>query len=102
MSIREVAQGTQTQGEDEGIVYTITTTNWASAPTETSMIVKDRNGTNVTATVAPTGSTSVTGDVITLPAISGLAAGQRYRVDVQFTTGGGEPFECYFFIECEE
>ena len=101
MSIREVAEGVQTQGADEKITYTVTTTNWASSPGTIVQTVKDEHGNDVTSTVC-TGSTSVSGNVITLKAISGLSAGQRYRCEVQFTAGSGAPFECYFWIEAEE
>ena len=101
MGKREVLEGVQTQGADEKITYTITTTNWAASPTEVSQVVKDAEGNDVSSTVT-SGSTSVTGNVITLKPISGLAAGERYRVEVQFTASGGEPYECYFYIDCEE
>ena len=101
MSIREVAEGVQYQGADEKITYTITTTNWASSPGTIVQAVKDEFGNDVTSSVT-SGSTSVAGDVITLKAISGLSAGQRYRCEVQFTAGSGAPFECYFWIEAEE
>lgn len=101
MKKREIAEGIQAQGEDEKITYSITTTNWASTPTSPSMVVKKRNGDDVTSTVT-SGSVSVAGDVITLKAIDSLVAGERYRVEVQFTAGSGAPFETYFFIDCEE
>lgn len=101
MSIREVAEGRQTQGEDEKIAYTITTTNWASTPTNPSMVVKDEAGTDVTSTVT-SGSISATDDVITCKDISGLVPGHSYKVEVQFTAGSGAPFECYFWIDAEE
>ena len=100
MSIREVAEGPQTQGTDEKITYTITTTSWASSPASTSMVVKDRAGTDVSSTVT-SGSTSVVGDVITLTPISALVADESYKVEVQFTVGSGAPWECYFWIDCE-
>ena len=100
MVSREVSQGAQNQGADEKITYTITTTNWASSPASESMVVKDANGTDVTSTVT-SGSTSVSGDVITLKPIDSLAAGERYKVEVKFTAGSGAPFECYFYINCE-
>lgn len=98
---REVAEGLLRQGVDEQIAYTITTTNWGSSPTTTSMVVKDEtlNFTDVTATVA-SGSTSVAGDVITLPIIKLLTAGHIYRAEVKFTSGGNV-FECYFRIKAE-
>lgn len=101
MSIREVTEGPQVQGEDETITYTVTTSNWASLPASESMVVKNRDGVDVTSTVT-SGSMSVASDVITLKPISRLVAGERYTVEVQFTAGGGAPFECYFYVDCEE
>jgi len=101
MSIREVAEGRQEMGANEKVTYTITTTNFASGPASSSMTVKDSNGTDVSSTVA-TGSVSQTDDVITLKAISGLVAGESYRVDVLFTAGSGAPWSCYLWIDCEE
>ena len=100
MVSREVTQGTQNQGADEKITYTITTTNWASSPASVSMVVKDANSVDVTSSVT-SGSNSVSGNIITLKPINGLAAGERYKVEVQFTAGSGAPFECYFYIDCE-
>ncbi len=97
---REVVQGEQTQGEDEEIIYTITTTPWASSPTNQSMVVKDNSdGSDVTAAVT-SGAMSVAGDVITLMTIENLVAGTIYRVEVLFTAGGSV-WEAYFFISAE-
>lgn len=81
---RQVVEAPLWQGEDERIYYTVTTTPWGSTPTTTSMVIKDADGTDVTSTYA-TGSTSVLGDVITLPLIHSLADGAVYRVEVKFT-----------------
>lgn len=99
--IREVKEGPQPQGEDEKLTYDITSTPWGSSPSDTSMVVKDGDGTDVTATVT-SGSMGGSGDVIVLMPIDSLTAGIRYRVEVKFTCGGGAPFEPYFFIDCEE
>ena len=101
MSIREVAEGRQTQGEDEEIIYTITTTNWASAPTASALAVKDAHDNDVTTTVT-SGAMSEAGDVITLKTIEKLVRDESYRAEVQFTAGSGAPYECYFWIDCEE
>ena len=100
MSIREVVEGRQTQGEDEKITYTITTTNWASSPTSPAMVVKNKKGTDVSTTVT-SGTISATGDVITLKPINALVSDESYKVEVQFTGGSGTPWECYFWIDCE-
>ena len=91
------------QGEDESIVYTVTTTEWGSAPTGvvvTAYEVVGHDKTDVSATVL-TGASAVAGDVITLPALASLTAGEMYRVEVQFDTGGNT-FECYFYVTGEQ
>jgi len=101
MTSRRVTQGTQIQGEDEKIIYTVTTTNWASSPTNVVVAVKDVDNryADVTSDVT-SGSSSVDSDVITLPIIQTLTAGHTYRVEVQFASGGST-YECYFDIEAE-
>lgn len=93
---REVREGLQLQGEDEQIVYTITTTPWASDPANVAVVVKDEKTsfTNVTETVT-SGSVAVNGDVITTPTIKALKPGHTYRVEVKFSSGGNV-YECYF------
>lgn len=101
MRIREVVEGVQIQGEDEVVRYSITTTNWASAPADASVVVKDVAGSDVSDAVLD-GELSVADDIITLPAIGGLTAGGLYRVEVQFTAGSFSPAECFFYILTEE
>lgn len=87
---REIKEGNQYQGADETIVYTLTTTPWASSPTSPSAKIYSVSGdtyTDVTSTNM-TGSASAVDDVITLPAIKSLTAGQKYRVEVKFTVSG--------------
>lgn len=100
--IREVIEGRQTQGEDEQIIYTLTTTPWGSTPTSPSMVVKDVTGgssTDVSADVT-SGAMSTSGDVLTLETIQSLTADKIYRVEVLFTAGGSV-FEAYFHIDAE-
>jgi len=90
------------QGTDESIVYSITTTLWGSSPTSVEVKAYDVTGgirTDVSATVL-SGSASTVGDVITLPAVTGLTAGKAYRIEVKFTSGGNT-FEPYIEIEAE-
>ena len=98
-STREVLEGTQPQGVDERIAYRLTVTNWGSSPTSVSVVVKDRAGNDVTATVT-TGSASVAGNVITLPVIHSLTAGVIYRCEVKFTIDGNV-LEAYVYIRAE-
>lgn len=80
------------QWPEEAVTFTLTTTNYGSAPTSPSMTIKDSNDNDVTSTLAPSGSPSVSGDVITWPEITGVTAGETYTVIFQFTAGGGAPF----------
>ena len=99
---REIREGIQYIGEDEEIVYSLTTTNWGSTPTSPSVAIYSLSGDNYTdeSTGVLTGSASVVGDVITLPKIAGLTAGVEYRVEVQFTISGNV-FEAYARLLCE-
>ena len=98
MTVREVIEGTQYQGADEQIAYTLDVSNWGSTPSSTSAKIfdvqnsySDVTGTNMT------GATSVTGDVITTPTVQSLVAGKVYRAEVKFTLSGNV-FEAYFNI----
>lgn len=99
---REVAEGKQYQGEDESIAYTLDVSAIGSSPTSVSVVVKDvTNSATVTATVMPTGSASVSGDVITLPALTLLTAGVLYRVEVKYTITNNV-LESYFYVQGQE
>lgn len=96
---REIIEGVQLQGEDESIVYTLTTTPWGSSPSSESAKIYSIVGDTITDTTTTnmTGSASAANDVITLPAIHSLSAGTLYRVEVKFTCSGNT-FEAYAFI----
>lgn len=99
-SPREVKESPTTQGENESITYTLTTTPWGSNPTGVSVTVydiTDGDYEDVTATVMPTNSPSVAGDVITLSPLEGLTDGHLYRVEVAFTCGAND-FEAYGIV----
>ena len=80
------------QGVDEIIAYTLTTTPWGSSPSSVSVAVKDVTAgaaaTDVTNTVMPTNSPTVSGDVITLSPLKLLTDSHKYRVEVKFTCSG--------------
>ena len=87
--MREIVESPIEQGADEEIVYSLTTTPWGSSPASPSVAVLNESAGDVDVTAdVITGSASVSGDVITLPAIAGLTRGVRYRVEIQFTAGG--------------
>lgn len=91
--------GDVAQGVDEQIAYSVTVTAWGSTPTSVAVAVTKSDGTDVTTTVT-SGTASVTGDIITLPVIKSLTAGEVYRVEVKFTVSGNI-LECYFRIAAE-
>ena len=102
MSIREVLDGKQIQGEDEEVVYTIDVSNWGDSPSSPSFVVKEETDdyTDVTSTVAPAGSASASANVITLPTIKNLTAEAIYRAEVKFTLSGNV-LELYIRIRGE-
>lgn len=84
---REIVESPLYQGTDEQIAYTLTTTPWGSSPASTAVVLKDAAGTDVSETHL-TGDPSVDGDVITTPVVHSLTAGEKYRLEIKFTTGG--------------
>ena len=101
MSIREVVESRLTQGADESIPYALTTTNWGSSPTNVAVVAKNvtAGNTDVTATVL-SGAASVSGDVITLPTLISLTAGNLYRIEVKFTISS-TIFEAFLLVQAE-
>lgn len=92
------------QGEDEILAYLVTTTPWASSPTSPTVKLFSydfdaETYTDVTATKL-SGSPSISGDVITTPVVTSLAAGTRYRMEVKFVVAGNT-WEAYFWIHGE-
>lgn len=97
--------GSFTQGVDERIAYQIVTTNWGGSPTSVSAVAKawnplTRQFSDVTSTVFPANSPTVSGDTITLSLLRALTEGVVYRVEVQFTSNGNL-FECFFTVNGE-
>lgn len=99
---REITQGTQVQGIEEEIPYTVTTTPWGSTPTSLSVVVKSVTAglADVTSTVMPSGSPSAVGDIVTLPTLKSLTENVLYRIELKFTSGGSI-FEVFAFVKGE-
>ena len=86
-SSRRIVESPLYQGEDEQVVYILTTTPWASDPSSPVVTIKDDDGEDVTADFT-SGSASASGDVITTPTILDLVAGTQYRLEIKFTVDG--------------
>ena len=98
--IHEVAEGLKYQSADEQLAYSITTTNWVNNPTSPVVVAyNEQNNENVTSTVFPTNSPSVSGDVISLSLLKSLNKGSSYRIEVKFTVGSNV-YECFFRVKC--
>jgi len=101
-TIREIIESPLVQGADESIAYVLTTTPWGSSPTSVAVKVYDvlASDTDVTSTIIPSGTPSVNGDDITLPALKSMTAGKRYRVEIKFTCSGNT-FETFAIVDCD-
>lgn len=92
----------------EGLLKSVDTTPWGDAPTDPAVEVHAWDETteaweDVTSTIVPSGTPSVSGNVITLPELdfSDGVAGTLYRVTVQFTIAGrGSPFRPFGRLRC--
>lgn len=84
--MREVIEGLQTQGPTEEIVYRLTVT--PPAVSVVGVTVTDRNtGTDVTSTVMPSGSATVSGGAIVLAPLKALTLGHLYEVAALYSDG---------------
>ena len=90
------------QGADETIAYTLTVpTSWGTSAfsniTCTLYEDPDNDNTDVSATKL-SGSASSSGQVITTKAATGLTAGEKYRLEVQWDSSEGNTLEAFAFI----
>lgn len=100
----EIVESPLPQSAGDSVTYTLTTTPWGSSPSAPSAAIYSYNPetqayTDVTSSNM-TGTASVASDIVTLPVISGLTAGTKYRVEVDFTISGNI-FRTHFWIEAE-
>lgn len=104
----EFAEGLQEVRYGEGLIRAVDTTPWGDDPTNVSVEVHAWNSeteawTNVTSTLVPSGTPSISGNTITLPELDfGQATvGVLYRVTVQFTIAGrGTPYRPFGLLKC--
>ncbi len=100
---REIVESPVAQGVEEIIAYTLDTAEWGGTPTSPSVVVYDVTDggyDDVTSTVMPTNSPSVSDDVITLSALKLLTIESKYRIEVKFVTSGNT-LEAYAIIDAE-
>ena len=99
---REISEGTQEQGTEEIITYTLTVpTTWGTPTgTPTVKVYSGATYTDVTATVMPTNSPTIASQVITLSPLKLLTVDVLYRVEILFTTTEGDTKEAFAFVQC--
>ena len=99
MTMREVAESPKYQGKDESLPYTF---EWSSIGTPTTPVVaiKDAALTDKTATLIA-GAASVVGTTVVTGIVSGLTAGQSYRLECKITIAGST-YEAYLVIHGQE
>ncbi len=101
---REIAEGIQYQGADEEVTYSITVTNWVTTlSSATSVKVYDISSgarTDVTTTVMPVATMTVSGNKITFSPLKLLTAENVYRLEFLFV-GDGQKLEGHAIIQAE-
>lgn len=96
---REVLEGVQTQGANEAIAYTLSCSPAASSVVAVTVFDLTRTPTDVTATMMPSGSATISGATITLPLLQNLLEGRLYQVAVRYSDGANV-VEPYFRVLC--
>lgn len=76
-------------------------TEWTETPSApvVASVIDETTGTDVKATVMPSGLPSVSGAKITLPLLTALTLGRRYRVEVQFTGPNAALYETHLRVQ---
>ena len=101
---REIAEGTQYQGADEEIIYALTVTNWVTTLSTAAGVkvydITSGTRTDVTSTVMPVTTMTVSGNRIVFSPLKLLTPGSIYRLEVLFTGDGQKP-EAYAIIQAE-
>ena len=95
-------KGRLVQSATEKAPYVIDVAEWESAPSAplVDYVFDESDGSNVKATVMPSGTPTVTGTKITCPLLQSLTLGRRYRVEVSFTGTNSARWECHYRVEC--
>jgi hypothetical protein len=89
------------QGVDEVIGYALTVDPAASSVVAVKVFDMSADALDVTSTVMPTGSASISGSNIILPQLRALTVSHTYRVEVRYSDGTNT-FEPYFLVSAEQ
>lgn len=98
-TVLEVTEGLQFQSTAEELIWAIDTSNRGTPTSPSVASVKDKAGADKKSDVMPSGSASVSGDVISLPKLQDLTAGDRYEIRVTYTISGNK-HETFIHVAC--
>lgn len=86
---RKFKESPMEQGEDEKFAYKLDTSNWPGTgdPTSPVVVIKDADLEDVSGTHL-SGSTSVSGDIITTPLVVVLVPTVTYRFEIKWVKSG--------------
>lgn len=98
---RHIVEGKQSMGTDENIAYRVDVSRWGVSPISPEARIYTRSPWVDVTGAKMSGAATANGNIITLPAISGLENGKAYQVQVKFTIDGNV-LECYFNLDCED
>ena len=98
-SVLEVKERLQTQSTAEQLAWQLDTSTRGTPTSPAVASVKQSDGTNVKSTVMPSGSPSVTNNIITLPVLKLLTAGERYEIRTTFTAKSNKQ-EIIINVDC--
>jgi hypothetical protein len=95
---RQLQLGREEQRPDEHVAYQLTIdSSYASPSTPVSTLWDVTESTAVEVAAKLSGSAAINGQVFTSPLVIDLVAGQTYRLEFKFTSGGSV-FEPYLII----
>lgn len=90
------------QGVDEEMVYGFIVTKWGTSPTSVTVVAKILSTlVDVTATLFPDNSPTVSGDTITLSPLKAISEGVTYRIEVKFDLSGGSKVELFGIVRAQ-
>jgi hypothetical protein len=99
----EVAESPMVQSPGAQVIYALDVTNIGSSPSSSAVSARNiSTGQTVTAQVL-SGVASAANNIITLPTLKSLVAGNEYQLDIQFTlTGSATPLERFLRVICRD
>ncbi len=101
MFSREIVESPWEIGEQESWLKPVDTSAWGGSPSNSHVELKEVQDDGSLVSVALAGESREQGDFIVPPAIFGLTAGKKYRIEFRFDTNE-ETLECYGYIICTE